>query len=59
MTKMMSLYTNRWRECINTTERISGRGRNKLRNYCKFKTEYKAEHYCKIILALKHRSTLC
>ena len=58
MTKMMSLYTNRWRECINKTESISGRGRNNLRNYCTFKTEYIAEHYCKILLAPKHRSSL-
>ena len=35
--KMMSLYTNRWREYINKTESISCRGRNKLRNYCKLK----------------------
>ena len=55
MTKMMSLYTNR---CINTTESISGRDRNKLRNSGKFKTEYIAEHYCKILLAPKHRSSL-
>ena len=53
---MMSLYTNIWRECINKTEGISGR--NKLRHYCKSKTGYKAEHYCKIILAPKHRSAL-
>ena len=34
---MKSLYIKRWRECINKTERISCRGRNKLRDYCKFK----------------------
>ena len=54
----MSLYTNRWREYINKTESISCRGRNKLRNYCTFKTEYIAEHYCKMLLAPKHRSAL-
>ena len=53
----MSLHTNRWRECINKTASISGRGRNKLRNSGKFKTEYIAEHYCKILLAPKHRSS--
>ena len=56
--KMMSLYTNRWRECIDKTDSISDRGRNKWRNYCKIKTEYIAEHYCKILLAPKHRSSL-
>ena len=57
MTKMMSLYTNIWRECIDKTDSISGRGRNKWRNYCKIKTEYIAEHYCKVVLAPKHRSS--
>jgi len=52
--KMMSLYTYRLRACIIKTESISGRCRNKLWNYCKCNTEYKVEHYCKIILALKH-----
>ena len=56
--KMMSLYTYRLRACIIKTESISGRCRNKLWNYCKCNTEYKVEHYCKIILALKHWSAL-
>ena len=37
--EMMSLYTNRLRGCIDKTECISGRGKTKLLNYCKFKTE--------------------
>ena len=42
-----------------TVRRESGRtrnGRNKLRTYRLFKSEYKTEAYCKLLLPLSHRS---
>ena len=45
-----------WVDSIRSAIGPSGRGRNKLRTYCLFKTTYETETYCKIIMPLRHRS---
>lgn len=52
----MSEFKAMWYTQINNIVGPSGRGRNKLRTYCLFKSEYKAEEYCKMILPLRHRA---
>lgn len=52
----MNEFKAMWYTQINNTVGPSGRGRNKLRTYCLFKSEYKTEEYCKIILPLRHRA---
>ena len=54
--KLMSLYIVEWKESVNRTTGIRGNGRNKLRTYSIFKTDYETENYCKLILPMKHRS---
>ena len=56
--KMMSAYVNDWHDSINRPEGIRGRGRNKLRNYCKYKINYSVENYCELIMPPKHRAAL-
>ena len=48
-----------WYETINRTMGSSGRGGNKLRNYCTYKSEFTTEHYCNIIMPPRHRSAYC
>lgn len=43
---------------LNTVSSRRGNGDNKLRTYKVFKTEFKVEEYCKMLLLLKHRSAL-
>ena len=54
----MYAFKTEWIERINKYESKYGKGRNKLRNYCKMKTSYFTEHYCELILPLIHRSVL-
>ena len=56
--QLMLAFINDWIERINTYESKGGKGRNKLRNYCKMKNGYFTEHYCKLILPPTHRSAL-
>ena len=49
----MENYIHEWHEGINRHGSTSGRGRNKLRTYCTFKSEFSAESYCKLILPKK------
>ena len=51
----LDAYKSKWLDNINRVIGPSGRG-NKLRTYCKFKSEFKTEKYCQIIMPLKHRS---
>ena len=54
--KMMSVHIEEWKVSINRTNAIHGNGRNKLRTYRLFKTDYEVENYCKIRLPIAHRS---
>ena len=45
-----------WNETVNRVEARNGSGRNKLRTYKPFKTNYKRENYFQIILPRNHRS---
>ena len=54
----MYAFNNDWIKRIDKYESKGGKGRNKLRNYCKMKTSYFTEHYCKLILPPTHRSAL-
>jgi hypothetical protein len=54
--KAMLDFISDWRRHVNSLVGPSGRGRNKLRTYCTFKTEFKTENYCKIILPIRHRT---
>ena len=54
--KMMEKFEADWSIMLNTDSSRRGNGGNKLRTYKLFKTEFKVEEYCKILLPLKHRS---
>ncbi len=53
---MLRIYIADWKTSINRIAGTTGRGLNKLRTYRTFKSEFKAEAYCKTIMPLKHRS---
>lgn len=57
--KTFDNYINSWSTKINNVIGPSGRGRNKLRVYKLFKSDYIAEQYCKIVLPPRHRSAFC
>ena len=50
-------FKTRWFNSIHSATEPSGRGRNKLRTYCMFKTVFETEPYCKLIMPLRHRAT--
>lgn len=52
----MNKYITDWYASINSIHGTTGRGRNKLRTYCKFKHVFEPEEYCKMILPTRHRS---
>ena len=54
--KMMHKFTEDWSSTLNTETSRRGNGGNKLRTYKLFKSEFKVEVYCKMLLPLKHRS---
>ena len=54
--KLMANFINEWTVKLNSTAGTSGRGRNKLRTYCKFKSEFQTETYCTMILPPNHRA---
>lgn len=54
--KMMEKFEVDWSNMLNTDSSRRGNGGNKLRTYKLFKTEFKVEEYCQILLPLKHRS---
>ena len=45
-----------WYNTINSESGRNGNGRNKLRTYRLFKSEYKIENYCKFLLPGSHRA---
>ena len=49
-------YKISWFTSINSKAGPSGRGNNKLRTYCQFKSVYEVEQYCRMILPLRHRA---
>ena len=49
-------FKTRWFNSIHSATGPSGRGRNKLRTYCLFKTAFETEPYCKLIMPLRHRA---
>jgi len=54
----MEKFICEWHQSINSPIGSSRRGFNKLRTYCCFKTEFKVEHYCTLIMPPSHRSAL-
>ena len=54
--KLMSVYIAEWESNVNQITGVRGIGRNKLRTYRLFKTEFKTEQYCKFMLPMNHRS---
>ena len=56
--KMMDNFKQEWNVAVTQPNSRNGQGRNKLRTYSQFKTEFRAEAYCKVILHLSHRSAL-
>ena len=55
---MLDMYVSEWKSNVTRISSASGSGRNKLRTYTLYKSEYNTEHYCKMILPLKHRYAL-
>ena len=55
--KMMHKFTEEWSSTLNTDTSRRGNGGNKLRTYKLFKSEFKVEDYCKMLLPLKNRSS--
>ena len=55
---MLNMYVSEWKFNVTGISSTSDPGRNKLRTYKLYKSEYDTEHYCKMILPLKHRSAL-
>ena len=51
-------YISQWKQDIKA-DRPSNRGNNKLRTYCKFKTEFKIENYLQDIKNPKYRKFIC
>jgi len=51
---MMDNFKQEWSVAVTQPNSRNGKGRNKLRTYSQFKTEFCAEAYCKVILPLSH-----
>ena len=56
--KLMISHISDWFDTVNRPGSVNGNGRNKLRTYSTFKTEYGLENYCKLIMPFKHRSSM-
>jgi hypothetical protein len=56
-TAALESHKSKWLDSINSAIGPSGRN-NKLRTYCKLKSEFQTEKYCQMIMPLKHRSAL-
>ena len=52
---MQDNFTAKWLQSLNSDRGVSGKGSNKLRKHCLFKTQFETEHYCKIIMSKAHR----
>ena len=53
---MQDHFNAKWLQSLNSDRGVSGKGGNKLRKHCLFKTQFETEHYCKIIMSGPHRS---
>lgn len=53
---MLNTFENEWRQDLDRQTSVSGSGRNKLRTYRLFKTEYKTEPYLNCVMSKAHRS---
>ena len=56
MSKMFLKYTESWHINVNAVASMTGNGRNKLRKYKLFKSEYGVENCCKVLVPFKDRS---
>ena len=52
-------YTSGWFARVNNVVGSSGQGRNKLRLYKSYKSQFETEPYCKLIMPPRHRSAFC
>ena len=50
------MYISDWKANVTQISSVNGSGRNKLRTYKLYKSEFITEQYCKMVLPLKHRS---
>ena len=50
--KLMNLHIHEWQTQINGDSSRSGNGRDKLRTYRLFKTDYIVEDYCKLFFVV-------
>ena len=53
---VMGQFQNSWYRNSHNPVGPSGRGSNKLRTYALFKSGFKTESYCKMIMPLRHRA---
>jgi hypothetical protein len=56
MSNMFFKYTESWHINVNAVASMTGKGRNKLRTYKPFKSEYGVETYCKVLVPFNDRS---
>ena len=56
MSNMFLKYTESWHINVNAVASMTGKGRNKLRTYKLFKSEYGVETYCKVLVPFNDRS---
>ena len=57
-TKCMNAFTEQWLASVNRINATRGEGRNKLRTYAEFKTEYFGEPYLLHLMPKTYRSVL-
>ena len=55
---MTDNFKQEWNVAVTQPNSRNGQGRNKLRTYSQFKTEFCAEAYCKISVPLSNHSAL-
>jgi len=58
MSKIFLKYTESWHTNVSAVTSMTGNGRNKLRTYKLFKSEYCVENYCKVLVPFNDRSAL-
>ena len=56
--KSMECYIDEWKADITSSLGSSGNGKNELRTYKLFKSEFKTEYYVSATLPIKHRTVL-
>lgn len=53
---LMANFVSEWQTLVSSESGKTGSGRNKLRTYRLFKSEYKPENYCKLLMPACHRA---